>query len=452
VRIRELTLRNVKILADQTFSFVRADGSIRTWTVLLGDNGACKTTILQAIALASSGDKLARVLVQDAADYVRQDRPERGAEILATFETHRAPLHVQMAVKEGNHAFRGNDDASRLDDVRDAREPGFFVVAYGTSRRLPRRGEVAIPQDPVVDRVEGLFDPSHKMLGVDFFEALKERQLGPTYARTLRDALLEQDANGDPLLPWLVNLELRGAYGVDTMERLLDSRRLIFDVGGGRPLRLPPHLLSQGYQSTFAWVADLLGHAFLDAGGEIDPKTLEGIVLLDEIDLHLHPTWQRRIVPILQGIFPLLQFVVTTHSPLVLTGFEADEIIGLRLEGGEIVQRSYAEQPGLQSGSELMEGFFGVPTAGRPELLVKEREALELSVQEQRSPEEEQRLATLRRELAPYLEATSFAAEQADGACSRARSARHTQAAPCQVLRASHRSSDQAPSQGQDSR
>jgi len=411
VRIRELTLRNVKLLADQTFSFVRPDGSIRTWTVLLGDNGLCKTTVLQAIALASNGEKMARALVQDAADYVRQDRPERGAEIRAVFDTSSGQLAAQMHVLEGHHAFRANEDAKRLDDVRDARAPGFFVVGYGTGRRLPRRGEVAVPRDPVTDRVEGLFDPNHKMLGVDFFEALKDRGLGPTYARRLRDVLLEQDANGTPLLPWLVNLELRGAHGVDAMEKLLESRRLIFDVGGTKPLWLPPHLLSQGYQSTFAWVADLLGHAFLDADGPVVPWEMEGIVLLDEIDLHLHPTWQRRIVPILRSVFPRLQFIVTTHSPLVLTGFEADEIIGLELVGGEVVQRTYAEQPGLQTGSELMEGFFGVPAAGRPELLVKEREALQLSVKDPRSPEEEQRLAVLRRELAPYLEDTSFAPE-----------------------------------------
>lgn len=409
VRIRELTVRNVKILADQTFSFVRPDGSIRKWTVLLGDNGVCKTTVLQAIALASSGDKMARALIEDAADYVRQDRPELGAEIRATFEAPQGQLQVEMLVQPGHHAFGGNPHARALDAVRDARTPGFFVVAYGTGRRLPRRGEVAIPRDPVVDRVDGLFDPSHKMLGIDFFEALKELKLGPTYARTLRDVLLEQDDNGGSLLPWLVNMELRGQSGVDAMEKLLESRRLIFDVGGTKPFQLPPHLLSQGYQSTFAWIADLLGHAFLDAGGEVDPKTLEGIVLLDEIDLHLHPTWQRRIVPILRRVFPELQFVVTTHSPLVLTGFEADEIIGLTLEGGEVVQQMFSEQPGLQTSSELMEGFFGVSAAGRPDLLVMEREALELSVKEPRSPDEEARLTTLKETLAPYLEDTSFA-------------------------------------------
>ena len=411
MRIRELHVRNVKILADQTFSFIRGDGSLRSWTVLLGDNGLCKTTVLQAIAIASSGDKMARALVEDAADYVRQDRGEQGAEIGVTFDDPRTPLFVTMEVKKGHHAFRGNDHATILDDVRDAREKGFFVVGYGTGRRLPRRGEVAIPRDPMLDRVEGLFDTSHKMLGIDFFEALKERELGPTYARTLRDVLLEQDVNGESLLPWLVNMELRGAYGVDQMQKLLEARRLIVDVGGKEPLRLPPHLLSQGYQSTFAWIADLLGHAFLDEDGQVDPKTLEGIVLLDEIDLHLHPTWQRRLVPILRQVFPRLQFIVTTHSPLVLTGFEADEIIGLRLEDGVVVQQTFSEQPGLQTGSELTAGHFGVSAAGRPELLNKEREALELSVKEARTPDEEQRLVALERELAPYRDDSAFSLE-----------------------------------------
>ena len=116
-------------------------------------------------------------------------------------------------------------------------------------------------------------------------------------------------------------------------------------------------------------------------------------------------------MPILRRIFPELQFIVTTHSPLVLTGFEADEIIGLELENGEVVQRTYTEEPGLQTGSELMGGFFGVHAAGRPELLMKEREALELSAKDDRSSAEDDQLAALRRELAPYLEDTSFAAE-----------------------------------------
>lgn len=277
-------------------------------------------------------------------------------------------------------------------------------------RRLTKPGEVAIPRVLVTDRVKGLFDPGHKMLGVDFLEALKEKpDLQGAYAETLHNILMERGANGEPLMPGLAYTELR--QWVEAMVHDPRRRRLFFDLGGEVPIVVPPHQLSQGYQSTLAWIADLLGHAFLEADRIVDPKTLEGIVLLDEIDLHLHPTWQRRIVPILRSVFPRLQFIVTTHSPLVLTGFEADEIVGLQLEGGEVVQQTYSEEPGLQTGTELMEGFFGVPTAGRPELLVKEREALELSVQENRSPQEDERLATLQRELAPYLEGTSFGAE-----------------------------------------
>lgn len=408
MRIRELSVRNIKILADQTFSFVRANGQIRNWTVLLGDNATCKTTILQAIALASSGDKIARNLIEDAADFVCQSRADQEAAIEVEFDSARGLLDVCLSVKPNHHSFRGSRDAGKVDDLRDTREPGFLVVGYGTGRRLPRRGEVAIPRDPVVDRVEGLFDSTHKMLGVDFFEALAEKGLGPTYARRLREALLEQDVMGDSLLPRLTSVELRGRSGVDALNKLLEQRRLFFDVGGPEPLRLAPHLLSQGYQSTFAWIADLLGHAFLDAGADVDPKTLEGIVLLDEIDLHLHPTWQRRMVPLMRQVFPKLQFIVTTHSPLVLTGFEADEIIGLVIEDGEVVQRTYVEEPGLQSGTELMEEFFGVSAAGRPELLAREREAHELAVLESRTPEQERRLEQLRHELKPY---TSFAKE-----------------------------------------
>ena len=53
MHIRSLRLENMKLLADQDFSFVRPDGTARLWTVLVGDNGVCKTSILQAIAIAT---------------------------------------------------------------------------------------------------------------------------------------------------------------------------------------------------------------------------------------------------------------------------------------------------------------------------------------------------------------------------------------------------------------
>jgi len=418
--ITRLRLENVKLLADQDFSFVRKDGTIRHWTVLVGDNGVCKTTVLQALAIVTSGDRMTRALVADAADYVDARDPGRAAKLTADIDVGRDWPHpvgreVEMSVPPGSHAFQGAKQAGYFDNVRDRREPGHFVVGYGIGRRLPRKGEVPTPRDPAKTRVESLFDSQQVMLGVDFFEVLKETGGHLEFVAQLRDVLLTEDADGNKLLPWLANLELRGQGGVNTMTKLLESRRVMLEIDGAK-FQLAPHQLSQGYQSMFAWIADLIGHAFLDAGVAVSLRELEGVVLLDEIDLHLHPTWQRRVVPILRKVFPRLQFVVTTHSPLVLTGFEADEIIRLELLDDHVVQATFDREPGMQSGTELMGSYFDVPTAARPELVVKQERMAELQALEARTAEQEAELLLTGAELLPYLESTELADLQAPDA------------------------------------
>ncbi len=166
---------------------------------------------------------------------------------------------------------------------------------------------------------------------------------------------------------------------------------------------LPATALSHGYQAMIAWIADLLGHAFLEFGPDITPEEMAGIVLIDEIDLHLPPTWQRRIVPILKRVFPKMQFVVTTHSPLVLTGFEPHEIIRLGLKDGLVVQRPSPFPTGLSTSAEILAGYYDVPRAARPDLVAAEARLLELKGYD--SPREEQlkEIAALEEQLAPYL-------------------------------------------------
>ena len=66
------------------------------------------------------------------------------------------------------------------------------------------------------------------------------------------------------------------------------------------------------------------------------PARVEGVVLIDELDLHLHPEWQRVAMPGLRGVFPRLQFIVTTHSPQVLSSFENRQV--RRLSQGQLPQ------------------------------------------------------------------------------------------------------------------
>jgi hypothetical protein len=387
--IERLQVRNLRLLAEQEFSFLGPDGQPRMWTVIVGENGVCKSTILQAIALAALGPKLGTAVAQDAQQFLNVFARD-SARIKASFrpQDQGSPLVVSLhIVPERHDLIHGTQESLRMDEIRGFRMPGWFVAGYGVGRFLAKAGEVAVPQDPIVDRVEGLFDLRHKLLGLDFISVVPDVE---RFLRRLGRVLFAEDGHGDKLLPGLTGFEFRKAgSNPDFMVRM------------GQNL-LPVRWLSDGYKAMLAWIADLLGHAFLDGQREVSPSELQGVVLLDEIDLHLHPTWQRRVVPILKRAFPKLQFIVTTHSPLVLAGFEKEEIIQLRFQDGLVVQDPSGIEPGVLTASELLTNFFEVPRAGRPDLVQKERRYLELKALGKRETVQDEELKALESELQPY--------------------------------------------------
>lgn len=100
--------------------------------------------------------------------------------------------------------------------------------------------------------------------------------------------------------------------------------------------KLPMKMLSDGLKSTISMVADI-AYRMAVLNPQLLDKTLEetsGIVLIDEVDMHLHPEWQRRIVNDLHYIFPKVQFVMTTHSPSILVNVKKEHI--LLLEGHQV--------------------------------------------------------------------------------------------------------------------
>lgn len=79
-----------------------------------------------------------------------------------------------------------------------------------------------------------------------------------------------------------------------------------------------------------------------------------GVVVIDELDLSLHPTWQKRIVRILKTLFPKIQFICAAHSPFIIQSLEQGELIGL----DEILDEEYSGQ----SIEDIAEGIMNVPT------------------------------------------------------------------------------------------
>jgi len=121
--------------------------------------------------------------------------------------------------------------------------------------------------------------------------------------------------------------------------------------------------LSDGYASLVALIGHLLRYALESSRWMDDPATVSGIALIDEVDAHLHPAWQRRVLPDLTGVFPNLQVLATTHSPLVAGSVDARSIQHLtrpqETQGVEIRKYELVLQ-GLEAGEILTGPLFGL--------------------------------------------------------------------------------------------
>lgn len=129
---------------------------------------------------------------------------------------------------------------------------------------------------------------------------------------------------------------------------------------------LPLSFLSSGIKIAAGLVIDLvsrMARANPSLGAEDLLRAAPGIVMIDEVELHLHPTWQQRILPKLKEVFPRVQFIVTTHSPQVLSSVEAESI--RILDGTEVRHVEYSA--GLRS-DIVLEQILG--TRSEPNLAI----------------------------------------------------------------------------------
>ena len=138
----------------------------------------------------------------------------------------------------------------------------------------------------------------------------------------------------------------------------IELRPLRFAVSmtseAGKTEKLALDQLSGGYRIMLALAADLARRMAQGNPHLKDPLESEAVVLIDEVDLHLHPAWQQRVLPDLTRTFPNAQFVVSSHSPQVLTTVHPEHIVALRRENGHIVAgQSAAPTYGAESGAVL---------------------------------------------------------------------------------------------------
>ncbi|WP_233262166.1 AAA family ATPase [Vitiosangium sp. GDMCC 1.1324] len=137
--------------------------------------------------------------------------------------------------------------------------------------------------------------------------------------------------------------------------------------------------LSLGYRTLIAWMVDLASRLFERYPESANPLAEPAVVLVDEIDLHLHPTWQRQLIGYLTERFPNTQFIVTAHSPLVVQSATDANIVVLKREGDHVVIDNDVESiRGWRVDQILTSDLFGLETARPPQIeeFLTERTAL----------------------------------------------------------------------------
>jgi energy-coupling factor transporter ATP-binding protein EcfA2 len=376
-----LTLENVRCFGpEQTLKLSDEKGRPARWTVILGNNGMGKTTLLQALTTLEPvmGGGIDMMYVPKG--FLQSRRvswsPVRHHADVALLS---ARLNVGKLLADGageersfllNYGLRpdGGGSASEVEGSL----PELVCYGYGATRRLGAGAlsaqKESNPSDSLFFEDVPLRNAEEWLLQTDYAaskESLERRGMGG--AREQRDRIKQLLID---LLPEVSDLRFAPP----------DARNPAARVEVQTPYGwVVMRDLSLGYRTLIAWMVDLASRLFERYPQSLNPLAEPAVVLVDEIDLHLHPSWQRQLIGYLTERFPNTQFIVTAHSPLVVQSATDANIVVLRREGDHVVIDNDMESiRGWRVDQILTSDLFGLKTARPPQIekFLEERTAL----------------------------------------------------------------------------
>lgn len=413
--LKSVRLSNIRAIDDLTWKVPKAGAG---WNVIVGDNGAGKSAFLRAIALALVGPSEAAALRQNWAEWLRAGEPMGRIRILtsssAHYDKYAGAGARKLTLLEATLRFKRSDSGVVLES--DSHDPertfwstgsGWFSASYGPFRRFTggdKDQEKLYYARPKLARHLSVFGES-----VALSECLE-------WLKLLQFKKLEGDSEGRLLDPLVQFINQPGFLPHDTRLESISSKGVVFRDGNRCEVAIEQ--LSDGFRSILSMTIELIRQLASTYGPHrvfsSDASNIEvpGVVLIDEIDAHLHPAWQRRVGPWLSAHFPRLQFIVTTHSPFICQAAEVGTIYQLARPGSEAPSRMIegVERDRLLYGSILeaySTGVFGDGATRSSASLAKMQRLAELNVKELEQPLTEEE-ARERDELRAILPTTSL--------------------------------------------
>lgn len=381
MRINSICIKNYRSIDEITLSLPSQ------FTVLIGDNGTGKTTILDALSISmgcfllglekqylSPQTNTPRTIVLDDIRRVAFSRKEIADQLPVIIQAEGNVMGNWMSwkrelLKKSKKTTATTKDAKIIIDcaseaqtltrnIAKHRDIILPLLAYHGTGRLWAEHREKIEYKKQGTRLEGYLDcTSPKSSGKQFkawFKTLEDE------ARKFEepDDISQLKAIKDVLRQIVPEWEdIAFSFAEDDLLGF-------FKTPEGITKYLPFRMLSDGYKNMIGIVADIASRCMkLNPNlGEQAVKETPGIVLIDELDLHLHPKWQKKIVEDLKNTFPKIQFVATTHSPFIIQSLKADEII--KLDGDGNIEKD----PFRDSIEEIAEDLMDVPNVERSNL------------------------------------------------------------------------------------
>lgn len=340
--------------------FWGTDKKVARWNIILGQNGSGKTTLLKSIVLATiSNRKHFREIDFQYFQRNEVEKPQIGFKLgnswsFGTPEVYEEP-EINSYLKEWNIECSGPQFMLQ----------GMKVFGYGAARII---GETSLSKEKNDFPASNLFDDSVALINAEEWLVQQE------YLGLKRFKELNGDAKSyvDRVMDILIQLFKKEISAVDI--RTQDNTPKAFFKTKYGWVKL--HDLSLGYKSLIAWMVDLASR-LMDAFPESNnPLHEPAVVLVDEIDLHLHPSFQRELISFLTHTFKKVQFIVTAHSPLIVQSMEDANIILLDRKGDSVnVTQNPVEVHNWRVDQILTSDLFGIssPRSKSTERLLERR-------------------------------------------------------------------------------
>ncbi len=357
MRIDSITLHEIGPFEDVRIDFPEGTKpDLADVYLLTGPNGCGKTTVLYAIA-ALIGDDLSLLRPRM--------RAESSRALIAASDQRRSSTRGEGQLRYAGAGadirplppLDGYQTALRLGTIPSSQRMSWAAFAYAGTRGV-KSGHVGAISEPSVSPLANSLSFHHtpdtgnlaQWIASQEFLRLKAKESG-------RGERAEQIAHSVHAIE-------------ETIAEIIEEPSFAFVSGsdfdldvrvrmGGAILDLD--ILPDGIKSIVSWIADLLMR--LDRTPWVDnTPTMQRsfLLLLDEIDIHLHPAWQRRVIPIVQKLFPKAQIIASTHSPFVVGSADDAHVITFAMKDGRsVVESTKPSQVGV-SYSAVLRDIFGI--------------------------------------------------------------------------------------------